>query len=205
MRNRVIERCIQAFTADQNQDEWNIKGMTEELKRLCIPAETMASEFKNMSRKEMVNKAKELADEKYQLRAEPFKSVNLDIKDLERLALLHSVDIHWMDHIDQMDQLRQGISLRSMAQRDPLQEYTIEGFDMFEEMNRLIQEDAVRFAYNAAFNIQVASPKATKEGAGGDKAPQRPKKAGEVQVQKIGRNDPCPCGSGKKYKACCGK
>ena len=205
MRNRVIERCVQAFTADQNQDEWNLKGMTEELKRLCLPNETKASVFKDMSRKEMVNKAQELADEKYQERAENFKNFDMDIKDLERLALLHSVDIHWMDHIDQMDQLKQGISLRSMAQRDPLQEYTIEGFDMFDEMNRLIQEDAVRFVYNAAFNIQVSSPKATKEGNGGDKAPQRPKKAGEVQVQKIGRNDPCPCGSGKKYKACCGK
>ena len=203
MRNRVIERCVQAFTADQNQDEWNIKGMTEELKRLCLPNETKASVFKDMSRKEMVNKAKELADQKYAERAEQFKNFEYDIKDLERLALLHSVDIHWMDHIDQMDQLRQGISLRSMAQRDPLQEYTIEGFDMFEEMNRLIQEDAVRFAYNAAFNIQVANPKVTKEGNGN--APQRPKKAGAVQAQKIGRNDPCPCGSGKKYKNCCGK
>ena len=153
---------------------------------------------------EMIEKAKELADEKYRIREQQFSSVDLNIKDLERLALLHSVDIHWMDHIDQMDQLKQGISLRSMAQRDPLQEYTIEGFDMFEEMNRMIQEDAVRFAYNAAFNIQVVNHKVTKEGKE-NSTPQRPKKAGEVQVQKIGRNDPCPCGSGKKYKKCCGK
>ncbi len=204
MRNRVIERCVQVFTADQNQDEWNLKGMTEELKRLCIPYDTKANVFKNMSRKEMVEKAKELADEKYRIREEGFKHFNYDIKELERLALLHSVDIHWMDHIDQMDQLKQGIGLRSMAQRDPLQEYTIESFDMFEEMNRLIQENAVRIVYNAEFNIQVVNPKVTKEGTS-NKAPQRPKKAGEAQAQKIGRNDPCPCGSGKKYKQCCGK
>ncbi len=198
MRNRVIERCIHAFTADQSQDEWNLKGMTEELKRLCIPYETHASVFKNMSRKEMYNKAVELADLKYNLRAENFKSVGADIKDLERFALLYSVDIHWMDHIDQMDQLRQGISLRSMAQRDPLQEYTIEGFDMFEEMNRLIQETAVRFTYNAAFNIQVI--KQTNENQAGGNP-----KGNKKQSQKVGRNDSCPCGSGKKYKNCCGK
>ncbi|MBE7092192.1 MAG: preprotein translocase subunit SecA [Clostridiales bacterium] len=204
MKNRVIERLVQAFTADQDKDEWNLKGMTEELKRLCISNDVKASVFKDLSRKEIIEKAKELSIEKYEKRAEDFKKAGYDIKDLERLALLESVDMHWMDHIDQMDQLRQGISLRSMAQRDPLQEYTIEGFDMFEEMNRLIQEDAVRFAFNATLNIRVNNPKVTGESTNGNQ-PQRPKKAGAVQTQKIGRNDPCPCGSGKKYKNCCGK
>ena len=85
-----------------------------------------------------------------------------------------------------------------MAQRDPLQEYTIEGFDMFEEMNRLIQENAVRFTYNAAFNIQV--DKQAKETHEGGKT-----QGNKKQSQKVGRNDSCPCGSGKKYKNCCGK
>ncbi len=204
MKNRVIERCVQAFTADQDRNEWNLKGMTEELKRICLPLETKAWEFKDLSRNEIVEKAKELSVLRYEKRTEDFKKIGIDINDLERFALLESVDIHWMDHIDQMDQLRQGISLRSMAQRDPLQEYTIEGFDMFEEMNRNIQEDAVRYAFNATLNIQVNAPKVTGESTSSNQ-PQRPKKAGGVQSQKIGRNDPCPCGSGKKYKNCCGK
>ena len=204
MKNRVIERCVQAFTADQSQDEWNLKGMTEELKRICLPLDTNASVFKGLSRKEIIQKAEELSTLRYEKRSEDFKKAGYDIKDLERLALLESVDMHWMDHIDQMDQLRQGISLRSMAQRDPLQEYTIEGFDMFDEMNRNIQEDAVRFAFNATLNIRVAAPKITGESTNGAQM-QRPKKAGQAQAQKIGRNDPCPCGSGKKYKNCCGK
>ncbi len=206
MKNKVIERYVHAFTADQNQDEWNLSGLTEELKRLCLPRETEASAFKGLSRNAVIEKAEELSSERYAERIEALKEVGYDIRDLERFALLESVDRHWMDHIDQMDQLKQGISLRSMAQRDPLQEYKLEGFDMFEEMNRLIQEDAVRFAFNAMINIQPKVRKITSESTTGKPENQRPKKAGaQAQSQKIGRNDPCPCGSGKKYKQCCGK
>ena len=204
MKDKVIERVVNIFTADQRQEEWNLKGMTEELKRICLPRETEASVFAGLSRNDIIEKASGLASERYEKRIKDFEEAGLDIKDLERFALLESVDIHWMDHIDQMDQLKQGISLRSMAQRDPLQEYKIEGFDMFEEMNRMVQEDAVRFAFNAMVNVQPKVHKVTKESANG--APERPKKASaQAQSQKIGRNDPCPCGSGKKYKQCCGK
>jgi len=207
MKDRVVERVVNIFTADQKQDDWNLKGMTEELKRLCLPRETEAQEFVGLSRDNIIEKACEIANERYEKRAEEFKEAGLDIKELERFALLESVDRHWMDHIDQMDQLKQGISLRSMAQRDPLQEYKIEGFDMFEEMNRMVQEDAVRFAFNATLNIQPREHKITSESTNGKpEASQRPKKAStQAQSQKIGRNDPCPCGSGKKYKQCCGK
>ena len=204
MKDKVIERIVNIFTADQRQEDWNLKGMTEELKRICLPRETDASEFFGLSRNAIIEKASELANERYQKRVKEFEEAGLDIKELERFALLESVDIHWMDHIDQMDQLKQGISLRSMAQRDPLQEYKIEGFDMFEEMNRMVQEDAVRFAYNAMINIQPKVHKVLSEST--ENKPERPKKASaQAQSQKIGRNDPCPCGSGKKYKQCCGK
>jgi preprotein translocase subunit SecA len=205
MTDRVIERTVHAFTNDQSREEWNISGMTEELKRICIPYETKPQTFSGLSRDEMIEKARELSEEKYALRKADFEKVGHDIKDLERFALLEAVDRHWMDHIDQMDQLKQGISLRSMAQRDPLQEYKLEGFEMFEEMNRLIQEDAVRFTYNATLNIQVRAPKITGESTDGAPEAQRPKRAGTVKTEKVGRNDKCPCGSGKKYKQCCGK
>jgi len=113
-----------------------------------------------------------------------------------------------MDHIDAMDQLRDGIGLRAYAQRDPVNEYKLESYDMFEEMVRLIQEDTVRRIYQvrieraperqAAARPQVASHGAQQSNR---PAPRTPVKAGE----KIGRNSPCPCGSGKKYKACCGR
>ncbi len=205
MTQKVIASTVNAFTADQNREEWNISGMTEELKRICIPYETKADVFKGLSRDKIIEEAQSLADKKYEIREKEFEKVGHSIKDLERFALLEAVDRHWMDHIDQMDQLRQGISLRSMAQRDPLQEYKIEGFDMFNEMNRLIQEDAVRFTYNATLNIQVRAPKVTGESTDGTPKAERPKRAGAVRSEKIGRNDKCPCGSGKKYKQCCGK
>ncbi len=204
MKDRVIERVVNIFTADQKQEDWNLSGMTEELKHICLPREVDATVFKGLSRNNIIEKACSLATERYLKRIKDFEEAGLDIKELERFALLESVDRHWMDHIDQMDQLKQGISLRSMAQRDPLQEYKIEGFDMFEEMNRMVQEDAVRFAFNAMVNIQPKVHKVTSESTSG--APERPKKASnQAQSQKIGRNDPCPCGSGKKYKQCCGK
>lgn len=207
MMKKVIARQVHAFTADQNRAEWNLAGMTEELKRICLPRETSASTFEDLSREDIIDKAESMAENRYEQRTEDLKKVGVDIRDIERFAMLRSVDRHWMDHIDAMDQLKQGISLRSMAQRDPLQEFTMESYDMFEEMNRCIQEDTVRLAFNIAVNVQIEQPKAPKitgESTDG-KAPTAPKKAGQVTSKKIGRNDPCPCGSGKKYKNCCGQ
>lgn len=207
MMKKVIARQVHAFTADQNRAEWNLAGMTEELKRICLPRETSASTFEDLSREDIIDKAESMAENRYEQRTEDLKKVGVDIRDIERFAMLRSVDRHWMDHIDAMDQLKQGISLRSMAQRDPLQEFTMESYDMFEEMNRCIQEDTVRLAFNIAVNVQIEQPKAPKitgESTDG-KAPTAPKKAGQVTSKKIGRNEPCPCGSGKKYKNCCGQ
>lgn len=204
MTKKVISRTVNAFTADQNKNEWNLKGLTEELKRICLPKEATADIFGGLSREEIISASEEMAEKRYELRSEELKKAGVDIRDIERFAMLRAVDKHWMDHIDAMDQLKQGISLRSMAQRDPLQEFTMESYDMFEEMNRCIQEDTVRLAFNITVNIQIQpkTPKITKESTDGK--PTAPKKAGQVATKKIGRNDPCPCGSGKKYKKCCG-
>ena len=126
----------------------------------------------------------------------------MDMREVERILLLRSVDRRWMDHIDAMDQLREGIGLRAYANRDPVVEYKLEGYEMFEEMVRLIQEDTIRLLYSAAparrvERKEVATPTMTSGGG----APQA--KAPARGAHKIGNNDPCPCGSGKKYKNCC--
>ena len=125
---------------------------------------------------------------------------------MERVILLKVIDRKWMDHIDAMEELRRGMGLRGYAQHDPYTMYRMEGFDMFEQMTYAIQEDAVRLAFN--INVVPAKPQApkiTNETTDDKRAMQRPKKAqANVSVQKTGRNDPCPCGSGKKYKNCCG-
>ena len=128
-------------------------------------------------------------------------------KQFEQAALLRCVDIHWMDHIDAMDQLRQGIRLRAYAQHDPVVAYRQEGYDMFEEMNTLIREDTVTMVLTAKLVDKSAERKSTvtitstsTEGDGTVK-----KKPVKRAAPKVGRNDPCPCGSGKKYKQCCGR
>ena len=128
------------------------------------------------------------------------------IRELERVILLRMVDTKWMDHIDAMDQLKQGIGLRAMGQQDPVRAYQVEGFDMFEEMIESIQEDTIRNLYNleTAENMErerVAEPVSTNQNSDGSEPR---KKKPVVKEEKIGRNDECPCGSGKKYKKCCG-
>jgi len=140
------------------------------------------------------------------------------MRELERAFLLHSVDRRWMDHIDAMDQLRDGIGLRAFAQRDPINEYKMESYDMFEDMVRLIREDTVRLLFLAHIedrNTQrrravaaITGTNDVKNSSAMEKAAKSSRQEGARPVKadkKPGRNDPCPCGSGKKYKNCCGR
>ena len=147
------------------------------------------------------NKFRELAKAKYEEKEKDFGD---KFKEVERVVLLRNVDSKWMDHIDAMDQLRKGIGLRAVGQTDPVRAYAEEGFDMFEEMNESIREDTVKMLYHVynPDNIQrkkVAKEVNTVNPDTGKKTPYVRKK------EKIGRNDPCPCGSGKKYKNCHGR
>ena len=147
------------------------------------------------------NKFRELAKAKYEEKEKDFGD---KFKEVERVVLLRNVDSKWMDHIDAMDQLRKGIGLRAVGQTDPVRAYAEEGFDMFEEMNESIREDTIKMLYHVynPDNIQrkkVAKEVNTVNPDTGKKTPYVRKK------EKIGRNDPCPCGSGKKYKNCCGR
>ena len=129
------------------------------------------------------------------------------MRELERVVLLRNVDTKWMDHIDDMEELKKGIYLRSYAQRDPVVEYRLEGFEMFDAMIESIREDTVRMILTVQIRQkeepkreQVAKP-VEPAGDGTDPASKTVRKSAS---QKVGRNDPCPCGSGKKYKNCCG-
>ena len=162
-----------------------------------------ADEVKNMQQKELKHVLKERAVKAYEAKEAEFPEPE-QIRELERVILLKVIDRKWMDHIDAMEELKRGIYLRSYAQRDPVVEYRIEGFAMFDEMIAAIREDTARLVLTVKVRIeeplereQVMKPDA--ENAGSHTTVKK------SASEKVGRNDPCPCGSGKKYKKCCGK
>ncbi len=215
MADTLIDEAVDRFCVGDSAAEWNIAGMTEYLERLCVPqgfiganTDTMNSGDKNAV-KELLRKE---STRLYEKREEIVASLNVDMREVERSILLRAVDMRWMDHIDAMDQLRDGIGLRAYAQRDPVNEYKLESYDMFEEMTTLIREDTVRRLYTlrlqktepverkAVFRETGSNQATDSNPAPGKQAPNNPVRV----TKKPGRNDPCPCGSGKKYKNCCG-
>ena len=211
MKNTLMEEAVKRFLTGETAKEWDLNGLKEYAERMCIPVGLMDANMENLrsyKQEEVTEFLKKSADRFYEEREAQFAQVGIDVRELERAILLRAVDLRWMDHIDAMDQLRDGIGLRAYAQRDPVNEYKLESYDMFEEMVHLIQEDTVRRLYQvrlerAPERQAAARPTVASHGNEGANrpAPRTPVKAGE----KIGRNSPCPCGSGKKYKNCCGK
>ena len=212
MVQSLIEEACSRFLAGDSSAEWDLEGLRDYTERLCIPVGTIEANrdvILSFKKEDVADFLKKTAARFYEEREAHFAEMGIDMRELERAILLRAVDTRWMDHIDAMDQLRDGIGLRAYAQRDPVNEYKMESYDMFEEMVRLIREDTVRRLYllriertperraaaKPVQEIRNAGPVPTKD------APRTPVKAGE----KIGRNSPCPCGSGKKYKNCCGR
>ena len=211
MADKLIEEAVATYCGNGDEyADWDMEGLTQYLERLCIRIgffKAHEEAFKTVDKEELIAKLKQEARDFYALREKGFELIHIDPRELERVVLLSCVDRRWMDHIDAMDQLRDGIGLRAYGNKNPITEYQIEGYDMFDEMVHFIREDTVRRMYQARINIpqqrkEVAEPKETNleqaKAAGGSSGPKR------VQKQ-VGRNDPCPCGSGKKYKNCCGK
>lgn len=207
VRNMITDTVANFVSSVCNDDvpaeEWNIKELNQTLKRI-VPFEKieLTKEDKNQGVQHLISRLQEEALALYDEKQKEFDIE--DMREIERIILLNIIDRKWMDHIDDMDQLRQGIGLQAYGQRDPLVEYRFQAFNMFEEMTRAIQEDTA----NALFHVRVETKVEKEEtpeitGTNKDEAvkkgPYRRKKA------KIGRNDPCPCGSGKKYKHCCGR
>ena len=187
--------------------DWDFKSLFMHLKAIFdIDMEDISGlNINDVHKDELIDMLTEHAFKKYEAKEREFTPEKF--REVERIVLLQVVDDKWMDHIDAMDQLKQGIGLRSMAQEDPARAYAIEGFDMFEAMNEAIKEDTLRILFHVEDPSKVKRKeqnKNIKEGFEGDNAGEK-KKPFVRKTKKIGRNDPCPCGSGKKYKNCCGK
>ena len=200
-----VESCVDTcISSEIPKDEWNLNELNQLLLPIIplepITEETIADIRNN---KELKHLLKEKAVKLYEAKETEFPEPE-QFRELERVVLLKVIDQKWMDHIDDMDQLRQGIGLQAYGQRDPLVEYKMAGFDMFDEMTANIQEDTIRLLYHVKIEQKVEREQVAKVTGTNkdDSAPAEPKKRAAA---KIYPNDPCPCGSGKKYKQCCGR
>ena len=204
MRNDVIDNTIDFYNKidDNNKRYLDFESIRNFGVNEFDFDEDFLKGLENPSAEDVKNHIKELAAEKYEEKEEEFGSERF--REIERVALLQNVDQKWMDHIDAMDQLRKGIGLRAVGQTDPVRAYAEEGFDMFEAMNESIKEDTVKMLYHVINPEKVERVKVAKEieTVNPDDGKQKPFVR---KNKKIGRNDPCPCGSGKKYKNCHGK
>ena len=200
-----VESCVDTcISSEIPKDEWDLNELNQLLLPIIplepITEETIADIRNN---KELKHLLKEKAVKLYEAKETEFPEPE-QFRELERVVLLKVIDQKWMDHIDDMDQLRQGIGLQAYGQRDPLVEYKMAGFDMFDEMTANIQEDTIRLLYHVKIEQKVEREQVAKVTGTNkdDSTPAEPKKRAAA---KIYPNDPCPCGSGKKYKQCCGR
>ena len=200
--SQVVDRTI---SDEQAPEDWDFTQLNIELRSIIPLTEYMpsADETKNMKKAALKETLTEMALQAYADKESEFP-VPESMREAERVVLLKTIDRKWMDHIDDMDQLRQGIGLQAYAQRDPLNEYKMAGYDMFNEMMASIREDTVKMMFRVKVEKpeereQVAKVTGTNKDDSGVKAPVR------RNAPKIQPNDPCPCGSGKKYKQCCGR
>ena len=197
----VTAKLDQCAPDHGSSEEWDMMALYSELNQL-LGADFTGRLHGISTRKELEEKALALTHELYARKEADVASAGVDMREVERVLLLKAVDTHWMDHIDAMDQLRQGIGLQALGQKDPVVAYRSMGFDMFDEMVLGIREQTVRSLFHVSVRAvpqqreQLARPV---EVSAGDKP--KPKRTDK----KPGRNDPCPCGSGLKYKNCCGR
>ena len=208
IRENITETVNTYLPDTEVHDDWNIDGLRDRFLGFLTTEDDLRykdlNELAMVEKKDiidqLVNKALDIYAEKDKLFGEEM------MREVERVILLKNVDRYWMDHIDNMDELKKGIYLRSYGQRDPVVEYRMEGFEMFDAMVAAIREDTVRMLLTIRIRTQeepkreqVAKPTVAVHGESDRSVRKEP-----VHVKKVGRNDPCPCGSGKKYKKCCG-
>ena len=206
MADHVIDFAAGRWMNGEDAQEWEWKEATNYLENLCCHHGVVEGNRKlaeGEDREGFIAALKEDARAFYDEREAMIEEMKIDMREVERVMLLRSVDSRWMDHIDAMDQLRDGIGYRAYSGKNPVTEYQIEAGHMFEELNHLIREDTVRRVYQTKIQVtpeRVQAAKPTEARVAGD-GPRQPRKVSAAA--KIGRNDPCPCGSGKKYKNCC--
>lgn len=210
MIDQAIEEQVKIFLPEDTEREtWNLEGLRDRYMGWLIGPDDLVYTAEEKARLEPIDVQNELIEKAHQLyekREEQFGSEIM--RELERVILLKNVDMQWMDHIDAMEELQKGIRLRAYGQKDPVVEYRMEGFDMFDEMIKTIRENTARMMLTVQLRTaeepkreQVAKPTFQSGGDGSDEKKNMPIR----KKKKPGRNDPCPCGSGKKYKNCCGR
>ena len=205
MITEYVENITDRFASPEaDAEDWDVKGLDVNLHNVIPQMELPGEdEYRKMRQKEFKHLLKERAVKAYEAKEAEFPEAE-QIREIERVVLLKVIDARWMDHIDDMDQLRQGIGLQAYGQRDPLVEYKMTGYNMFGEMTNMIAETTIRTLFNIRVEQKVEREEVAKvTGTNKDDTSVRaPKKREE---KKIYPNDPCPCGSGKKYKQCCGR
>ncbi len=204
MMNDYIENVVdKVIGADQDYDEWDLTELNVSIQGTIPMAAVTPEDVKDMNQKELKHLLKERAAKAYEAKESEFPEPE-HIREIERVVLLKVIDAKWMDHIDDMDQLRQGIGIQAYGQRDPKVEYKLLGYDMFDAMTKGISEDTVRTLFRVRLEQKVEREQVAKVTGTNkdDSAARAPKKRTE---KKVYPNDPCPCGSGKKYKQCCGR
>lgn len=202
-----VSYVVNSVINNQNKPEtWDLEALNTSIELKLLPKDSnfvTKERAENWDYEYLLNKLIEETINVYEAKIERYKEEGIDFSQVERTVLLKNIDTKWIDHIDSMDQLKKGISLRGYGNVDPVIEYKKEGFEMFEDLTASIQDDTVTILLKAELRkitVQKEEDKNLSTNRGDGSTPM-PKKA----KQSIGRNDPCPCGSGKKYKNCCGQ
>ena len=203
MAQEFVEKAVdRAASPEVRADEWDLEGLNKELVASLDFEPVTLEEVGDMSQKKMKEMLMERAASKYEEKEAEFEDEQ--IREIERVILLKVIDRKWMDHIDDMDQLRQGIGLQSYGQKNPLVEYKMLGYEMFGEMTEAIAADTVRMLMHVRLEEKVEREQVAKV-TGTNKDESLAKAPKKREEKKVYPNDPCPCGSGKKYKQCCGR
>ena len=202
MLEEVIKRTVSHYAVSDFPEEWDLAAMLSDLDMIVMDKPEI-SELKKLAKDEIAPLLIERASAYLQKKEEEVTSPIM--RDMERWSILRAVDTKWMAHLDAMDQMRQGIGLRAYGQRDPLVEYKFEAYEMFNQMIAEIQEAVIRQLMVAKVEIKIAQPRVMVENRGEGAGGGNVKKPIRRDAKEVGRNDPCPCGSGLKYKKCCGR
>ena len=204
MKETVANHVYQVISDELPPEEWDLAALNAELLPIVPLNKIVLTDAEKSSGKvdDLVARLQEETVALYEQKEKEFE--DFDLREIERIILLKVIDRKWMDHIDDMDQLREGIGLQAYGQRDPLVEYKMVGYDMFGAMTSAIAADTVRMLFHVQLEQKVEREQVAKVTGTNkdDTAAHEPKKR---QEKKVYPNDPCPCGSGKKYKQCCGR
>lgn len=210
MIHNVVDRTVARFTSEEEvPEDWDLAGLVAELNAMVLySGDITQNDLYGLEQDEIQELVKGKAAANY--KAKEAEIGEEKMREFEKVIMLRAVDRKWMNHIDQMDQLRQGIHLRAYGQSNPLRDYRFEGYNMFEDMVASIEEEVSRYAIKARLknNMEreaVADESKSKAVHGNNNKEEAKKKKQPIRKAKqAGRNEPCPCGSGKKYKHCCG-